>query len=276
MAYDLGDPVPLSIQIKDSAGVLANATLVTLYVTDPDGATTSAAITATSTGVYQQTYAPATVGRYIVRWAATGTNASSYTDTFDVNDPADLTLVSLADAKTYLNITSTNSDEEIRQFILEATDIAERLTGRQLRRKTFVEAYNGSDAISPYRGLIALRLRKVPVISITSVVENGLTLAATDYTVSPESGVLYRGSSMFRQGWQPGEQNITITYAAGDLSNVTAQTLVKELTRHLWRTQRGASPMSMSGGDDYVPGSANVLTYRVQELAALITIPNVG
>ena len=273
--FDLGDIVGLAVSITDAAGVAANATALTCTITRPDGTSASPTVTNAATGSYTVDYTPTLVGRHLVRWAATGTNASSYTDTFDVNDPADLTLISLADAKTYLNITSTNSDEEIRQFILEATDIAERLTGRQLRRRTFVEAYNGSDAISPYRGLMALRLRKVPVISITSVVENGLTLDSTAYTVSPESGVLYRGSSIFRQAWLPGEQNITITYAAGDLSNVTAQTLVKELTRHLWRTQRGASPMSM-GGDDYVPGSANVLTYRVQELAALITIPNVG
>ena len=48
MAYDLGDPVPLAISIKDSAGVAANATLVTLTVTAPDGTATSATITPTA------------------------------------------------------------------------------------------------------------------------------------------------------------------------------------------------------------------------------------
>lgn len=275
MAYDLGDPVTLTINIKDSSGTLANATTVTLYVTAPDGTTTSAVISPTSTGVYTNTLTPNTAGRYLIRWVATGSNASAYTDVFDINDPTELPLVSLADIKTYLNITSTTSDEELRQFILEASDIAERLTGRQLRRKTLTETYNGSDAVSPYRGKMALRLLKIPVISITSVVENGLTLDPSVYTLSPDSGILYRGSTLWRQPWLPGEQNITVTYVAGDPTNVTAHKLVKELTRHLWRTQRGASPMSM-GGDEPIPGANNVLTYRVQELANLISIPNVG
>jgi hypothetical protein len=270
MAYDLGDPVPLSINIKDSSGTLANATLVTLYVTGPDGSTTSAAITPTSTGVYQQTYAPSTAGRYIVRWAATGTNASAYTDTFDVNDSADLTLVSLADVKTYLNITSTSADEELRQFILEATDIAERLTSRQLRRKTYTEAYSVSGP--------NFSLKQQPVVSVTSVTEDGVTLTAgTDYVLDQALGLLYRGSTLSPLYWHSGSDNITVVYVSGEVNpSPTAQLLVKEITRHLWRTQRGASPMNMGNGDDFIPGGNNIVTYRIKELAELISIPTVA
>lgn len=270
MAYDLGDPVPLAISIKDAAGVAANATLVTLTVTAPDGTATSATITPTSTGAYSLTYSPALAGRYMYRWLATGTNASAYTGTFEVDDPADLPVISLDDAKTYLNITSTSSDDEIRGFILAATDIAERLTSRQLRRRTVVESYNGA---GPY-----FSLNTQPVVSVTSVVEDGATLAAgTDYILDTRVGLLYRGASSSPLYWRGGIDNVVVTYVSGEANpSPTAQLLVKELTRHLWRTQRGASPMAMGGADDFIPGGNNIVTYRIAELAGLLTTPTVA
>lgn len=269
MAYDLGDPVPLSIQIKDSAGVLANATLVTLTITNPDGTSSSATITPTTTGVYQHTYVPSAAGRYLIRWQATGTNASAYTDSFDVNDPTDLALLSLSDAKQYLNITNSTSDEELREFIVAATDIAERLTSRQLRRKTYTDTYTGSTQ--------TINLRNTPIVSVTSVTENGATLTEnTDYVVDTVLGILTRGTSTQPRYWKPGAGNITVTYVAGETNpSPTAQLLVKEITRHLWRTQRGASPMSM-GQDDFIPGGNNIVTYRIKELAELLTVPTVA
>ena len=269
MAYDLGDPVPLAISIKDAAGVAANATLVTLTVTAPDGTATSATITPTSTGAYSLTYSPALAGRYMYRWLATGTNASAYTGTFEVDDPADLPVISLDEAKAYLNVTSSSGDDEIRSFILAATDIAERMTSRTLRRRSVVESYSVS---GPF-----FSLNTQPVISVTSVVEDGVTLAATDYVLDARIGLLYRGTSTSPLYWRAGTDNITVTYVAGEPTpNPTAQLLVKELTRHLWRTQRGASPMAMGGSDEFVPGSSNIMTYRVQELAGLLTTPTVA
>ena len=267
MAYDLGDPVPLSINIKDSVGVLANATLVTLYVTDPSGSTTSAAITATSTGVYQNTYVPSTVGRYIVRWVATGTNASAYTDSFEVNDPAETFIVSLADVKRYLNITSTTSDEELRQFILEATDICEAMVNQKLRRKSFTEDYTAVEG--------SVMLTQQPVTAITSLTENDVALVEdVDYFVNYRAGIIYRGDSTMRRFWRSGVNNITVTYIAGKTEpSPTEQLLVKETTRHLWRTKRGASPMAMGNGDEFIPGGNNVITSRMQELADLINVP---
>jgi len=270
MAYDLGDPVALAIAIKDSAGVAANATLVVVTVTAPDGTTTSATVSPTTTGAYSLTYSPATAGRYMYRWLATGTNASAYTGTFEVDDPADLPVISLDEAKAYLNVTSTTGDEEIRGFILAATDIAERLTSRQLRRRSFVESYSVSGS--------GFSLSAQPVISVTTVVEDGVTLTATDYVIDVRVGVIYRGTTTSPLYWAAGVDNVVVTYVAGESTpSPTAQLLVKELTRHLWRTQRGASPMSMGGGnDDYVPGSSNIMTYRIQELAGLLTTPTVA
>lgn len=269
MAYDLGDAVPLRIKITDAAGAAANATSVTITVTAPDATVTTTTVTPTVTGTYDYTATPSTAGRHMFRWLATGTNASAHTGTFEVDDPADLPVISLDEAKAYLNVTSSSGDDEIRGFILAATDIAERLTNRTLRRRSVVESYSVSGSY--------FSLNTQPVISVTTVVEDGVTLAATDYVLDARIGLLYRGTSTSPLYWRAGTDNITVTYVAGESTpNPTAQLLVKELTRHLWRTQRGASPMAMGGSDEFVPGSSNIMTYRVQELAGLLTTPTVA
>lgn len=271
MAYDLGDAVPLRIKITDAAGAAANATSVTITVTAPDATVTTTTVTPTVTGTYEYTATPSTAGRHMFRWLATGTNASAHTGTFEVDDPADLPVISLDEAKAYLNVTSSSGDDEIRGFILAATDIAERETGRQMRRRTYTENLSG--------GYRALTLSGYPVISVTSVVEDGVTLTAgTDYVADLTMSIVYRGTTAAQRDWRVGRNNITITYVSGESSpSPTAQLLVKELTRHLWRTQRGASPMSMGGGsDDYVPGGNNVLTYRVRELVDMLKVSGIA
>lgn len=270
MAFDLGDVVALAFSTVNSAGAPANATTVVVSVTLPDGTTATPAVTNAATGSYTASYTPTVAGRHLVRWVATGTNAQAYTDVFDVNDAGDLSLVSLADVKTYLNVTSSSSDDELRQFILEATDIAERLTSRQLRRKSYTDTYSGSTQ--------TLNLRNTPIVSVTSVTENGTALVEnTDFVVDTVLGILTRGTSTQPRYWKPGAGNITVTYVAGETNpSPTAQLLVKEITRHLWRTQRGASPMPMGGGDDFIPGGNNIVTYRIKELAELLTVPTVA
>ena len=87
--YDLGDPAALSVSIRDTAGTLADATSVVCTITLPDATTTTPSVTHSSTGVYSVSYTPTLAGRYKIRWVATGTNASAYSDIFDVfaSDP---------------------------------------------------------------------------------------------------------------------------------------------------------------------------------------------
>jgi hypothetical protein len=268
VAYDLGDLVPLRVNIKDANGTAANASNVTATITAPDGTTTSTTISPTVTGQYDYTYTPTLVGRHLVRWLATGTNASAYTDSFEVNDPTETFIVSLADVKRYLNITSTASDDELRQFILEATDIAEPLVNQKLRRDSFSEKYTATED--------SIMLIKQPVVSVTSIVENGVTLTENvDFYVNYRAGLVYRGDTTMRRFWRSGQNNITVNYVAGKTDpSPVEQLLIKEIVRHLWRTQRGASPMAMGSGDsDFIPGSSNIVTYRIQELANLISVP---
>lgn len=82
--YDLGDPVALSVTIRDAAGALANAGAVTVTIVQPDGTTLSPAVSNPSTGSYATALAPTLTGRHVVRWIATGANASAFTTEFVV------------------------------------------------------------------------------------------------------------------------------------------------------------------------------------------------
>lgn len=264
MPYDLGDVVPLAVQVRDDTGALANATSVVCTVTLPDGTTATPSVTNASTGVYEAPYTPTMLGRHLHSWASTGTNAAALPEAFLVNGLAGL--CSLQDFKEYLNVTSTTNDEELRRFLLSASDLAERVTGRTLRRTAYTETYDG--------GRRALLLRHAPVLSVASVSVGGSS--TTDYTLDPD-GILYAGStSSTSTTWAWGTQNVVVTYTAGEqVPPPAAVDLVLELGRHMWRTQRGGTASSING-DEYVPGAAYALTYRARELADSLRMPGLA
>lgn len=263
--YEIGDMVTVGVNIKNAAGTLTAPATLVCTITLPDGTTTTPTVDTVATGQYSADYAATLTGHHLVRWVSTSP-ASAYNDGFFVIDPGPLSILSLADAKAMLNITSTANDEELRETILEAVDIAERKTGRKFRRTTHTEAYDGG------RGP-RLVLRHQPVVSVTSISESGTALTSgTDYIADLTDGIVLRGQSTATGWWAAGNQNISVVYVSGETS-LTARRLIKELTRHLWRTQRGASPMAMGGDDGFVPGSNNIYTYKILELIETLRLP---
>lgn len=277
--YDLGDVVALGISVKDAAGQLSNATTVVCTIYLPDGTTATPAVGNEGTGLYSTNYTPTIVGRHQVRWVASGTNASAYTDEFTVRDFAQMGVVSLDEVKAHLNIpaTSTDLDEEIRRFMDAANDLAEEYTGRVLGRRTITEIYDGSRDV--------LFLRTPCALSVTSVVENGVTLTANDYALDYSGMRLNRlgsGSLDAIQGygwWARGARNITVTYVAGYTNPpAIAKQGVLEIVRHLWQTQRGAVSVLArnQAGDDFLPSSTYSVPRRVMELLDPLRIHAVG
>lgn len=257
--YDLGDVVTVGVTVKDSAGVTADATTVVATVTLPDATTATPTVAHTGTGLYSVAYTPTVVGQHQIRWVATGTNASAYTDSFTVRDTTRLPVVSLADAKAYLNISNTTSDEELRRFLDVITSAGELYTGRVFGRRTVVDTLSGRVPTLP--------LSTCPVLSITSVVEAGVTLTTDDYALSsPAGGVLARTSGVQLRNWAIGINNVVVTYQAGyatqpptDIAGALA------MLDHLWSTQRGTI-RGMGGGDEWNPGASFSIPRRVQEL----------
>jgi len=277
---DLGDIVPLGIQIYDSAGALANATAVVVTVYKPDGTSSQGTVTNPTTGYYNCDYTPALVGRYVVKWSATGTNASSYVDEFTVRDIADTGILSLSEVKEHLNIPTTviSDDEELRRFIDAASDLAEGYVGQVLGRRTFTdELYDG--------GTEFIRIRNPKAISISSVYENGDLVSSNAYSLD------YTGQRLYRIGsgtlyatnsygyWTGGFNNIKITYVAGYVNPpMSAKQGVLEIIRHLWQTQRGAiNVMSRTNsGDELYSTPTYSLPRRAMELLDPTSFPGLA
>lgn len=263
--YDLGDVVALSVNVKDSTGTLANATAVACTITLPDATTSTPSVTNSSTGVYTISYTPTVVGRHTVRWVATGTNASAYTDAFTVQDSALLSLISLSEFKSHLNSTSTTNDEELRECLDTATSAAENLTGRVLARRSITETYDGGESV--------LRLRTPCALSVTSVTENGTTLASTGYRLR-HGVVLERIVNSQTFDWYVGTDTVSVVYVAGvsgrDLA--VAQGGVRAIAKHLWDTQRGAMTIGPRDDDFIVPGYGWAIPNRAAQLLEPISL----
>jgi uncharacterized phiE125 gp8 family phage protein len=260
---DLGDPLPnLAVEVTDATGVLANAGAVVLTITLPGGTTTPPAVTNASTGVYTASYLPTQRGRHTAVWIATGANASVFSTTYNVVDPA-ASIVGLAEVQAYLKVYSTADQDDVRAVAEAASDAVEREYG-QWRRTTVVEVRDGGGC-----GIILLT---TPVLSVTSVVESGVTLTAgTDYVLG-RAGILYRGSATSTRTWLSGIGTVTITYVAGaSIIPEAVSEAVLHIARQLWEQRRGGTRQQTDDylPDDVIPRSARLLLqpYRVDGIA---------
>ncbi len=257
---DLGAAYPIAFDITDENGAAANAVTVTLTITLPDGTTTSPVVTNPpgTTGAYRYTYLPATAGRY--SWAAvTATPNTAWGDAFNVRAYA--SLLSLAEAKTHLNITGTGDDDELRNFLAAATELIESKVGVCVRR-TFTDRVN--------EGHPAIVLPHRPVLSVTSVTSaqpGGPTWATAQLVVDGEAGTVTPlwGAPVF--WWGPWD----VVYVCG--RQVIPERFLhacKELVRHLWETQRGAAPPSVLQGEEvFTTSTGFAFTYPRRVLEAI-------
>ena len=235
--YDLGEDVTRSINVTNSAGVAADAdSTPTVVLTDPNGgAVGSPTVNHGVTGEYYVVIPKTSVtvvGGYLLVWTVViGGSTQVFTDRFEVT--ANTAIISLAEAKEHLNLSATNvdKDEQLRAFCDSASDACEAYTNREWRRQTFTETYDG--------GTGAIALRRGPVVSVTTVTENGVTVAASGYTLDANSGLLLRGGTMSPMYWLWGRQSVVVTYVVGAaVIPPVVRNGVKEMVRHLWETQR--------------------------------------
>lgn len=168
-----------------------------------------------------------------------------------------MTALSLGAARKHLNISGIEHDDELQDTIAAAEGILAHYVG-PLEPTTYTERLTGSDVVA---------LTHSPVISLTSVTNYaGTTLTVGDFYIDADAGLV----SYLSTGRTFGSQPYTVVYQAG-WTTVPGDLLqaVKELTRHLWESQRGAPPR-FPGSEEPVNTSATayLLPYRVQELIA--------
>lgn len=247
MAYDLADIVPLTVQTYDQTvtpPVLADAGSVSLTVTHVASSTTyTPSITNPSTGLYQADFTPMLPGYHKVRWVATGVTASGYSDAFHVYDATPSYLISLAEARATLRLTSTTQDEELRVFMEGVTEVIERHLDETIVPREFIEDY---EYVQPSRWGNSISLRHTPVLSITSIVSvsNLFTWNAVDFHVDKITGLITSLPSTWGLFG-----DVTITYMAGRaVIPANIQQAAKIIIQHAWQTRRGAAGSPAPGG----------------------------
>lgn len=266
MSWDLGDVVPLSITVKNPAGGPDNAGNVSLLITLPDGSTvTQASVGPTTLGHYDFDYPSVQAGRHAVYWQATGTNASAFSDAFDVVPPDSGAFISLADARQHLRMTSSEDDEQLRWFVDTSCQmIADRMGA-------VVPAAVTEDC----SGRCTIVLERRPVLSITSVQRlPGLAaIPAADRAAGVGGWYLDSSEGVLKHTSTFGG-DVRVLYRVGRTplpSNFRLAGL--ELIAHLWRgsqhNQAGGRPAL--GPTDAISATYRpyAMPYRVMELLGL-------
>lgn len=265
MAYDIGDVIPLSVIVRDDTGAPADAGAVVCTVTAPDGTTSTPAVTHAGTGHYIASHVAATPGPHGYRFVATGANACAFADGFTVA-AAGVPLLGLADVKTFLNITDTTSDEELRQTIAASTALAEKYCARALSPRLW------TGIITAKPGAAVLVLPEPSATSIVSIVADSGTVDPADYRLDPTGQNIH---ALNGQTWT-GDHTVTAMLGVSGADLDAAQQGVRELIRHAWLPQRGAAPIPLQGAmmsGNPTPGAAYAFPYVVTEKLDLITLP---
>lgn len=118
-------------------------------------------------------------------------------------------LTDLASVQAELGLGAQQDVTYIEKQIAAASAAIVSWCGRVFARETVREVWR------PEREIECLMLARVPVASITSVVEDGITLDAAAYELDPEAGFLWRLSCDERTPWRT--RKLTVTYIAGYL-----------------------------------------------------------
>ena len=261
MPYDIADSVPIAWDVRDASGTLVNASTAVLTVTLPDGTTATPTVPAPSvTGQYRVTYVPALEGRYEWRAVTTVPN-TSYQDVFVVRGVVSPALLSLADAKAHLNITTTTYDDELREYLEAATEIVESYVGPVVTR-------SHTARVRGYRCYIPLPHTQVTAVtSITDIRTGTNPITLSDLSINTAAGVIsYKGGIPFQYG------ELDVTYTVGRTSIKANWTLAaKHIVKANWESQLGNLPSIQGDTPGYVVTGAG---YRVPFQAESLLQPD--
>jgi hypothetical protein len=157
-------------------------------------------------------------------------------------------LLTLAEAKAALNITTATYDSELQDYIDGTIAAVEYICGPT----------SSTNATEVLHGCGTLVLTNTPVLTLTSV--TGDLVGARDLTyirVDSDSGVVRANARVLPllDDWY----TVVYTYGRSSIPAALKQA-AKVILKHQWSTQRGPSGRRASGGDDAGPGAANRTT----------------
>jgi len=168
-------------------------------------------------------------------------------------------LITLADARASLGLTSTNTqyDTDIENYIMAATPVIENIAGDMIvRTKTFY--FNGGrpSVLIPQH-----------INSVTSVKEWGMGI--TDYVVALDAGVVYAGSIWIKRDFLPGNQSVEVVCSVGlPVIPQNVKLATRELVRHWWQIGRQGTRPAIGQAESSQPevSSGFAVPRRVIEL----------
>jgi hypothetical protein len=192
-------------------------------------------------------------------------------------------IISLDEAKTFLDITSSTYDSELGGFITTASLAWVNRVGPVAGSPVYDEWYNG--------GGPTIVLRHTPVQSITSITEaytdsiaytltsdplDGTGTSGTyGYTLETSRGLLVRRASGFPISFASGTRNIHIVYVAGYATTpADIKEAVMSLLKQGWETQRG--PARRPGNDPPPQGYMGLWPSRAQDIANSYLVPGIA
>lgn len=257
--YYIGQDVGVTATILDDNGnPVAGSPVVTLTVTDPDGAVTTPVATSMGSGIYGAVVpSVGTEGNWLYRWTATDTGVGfALEGQFTVRPQGIEQLVDLNSVKKHLNmpLNSSVNDDELQGYILMAADQCRDVCGPFLPEQHTQYFDGGTSWIMPdwlplvsiqsateYYGLSAFPLTEQPL---------GSQMNAFAFTADYDTGQVVRRTF----GGQPavfaiGAKNIKLVYTAGRQSvPYTVRLGALELIRHMWQMTQQSSGRPRPGG----------------------------
>lgn len=256
--YVVGDTVTLTNTFTVD-GSPTDPDTVTLTVTDPDGTTTSPAVTKTAVGVYEADVTVDTAGTWTYVWEGTGAAADVEDGSFEVFATAAsdaLNIITLGEAKNAINadLTRTSHDDELRQWVTAVSRRIDDLCGPVVARTVAAadKLYDG--------GRHAFRPKLTPVHTITTLTEYSNTtstvLTAETNATKPADGYLLdersthdvlirRRTSNADSVFPAGRRNIELDYDAGRYTSTGTvdpkfKTAAAAIIRRMWSRESGS------------------------------------
>jgi len=292
-----GAAVPFTWTNTDTTGAPQNAATVTLTITLPDRSTVTMStaadpptVTSSATGVYSAQYVTTQAGHHVILWAAADPDyPGAWADSFEVQCSADPTIVSLAQAKEILKLTSTTEfDAELQGYNASATEVAEFFCGALVTRQRTARVRASGRALILPHAPVRIDLGTVidstyqrdgattnGLVSITPLLSYGFMYDLDQLLVDPETGIVRHAAgfpffytsdylAQYEAVWWAGRA--VIPSAAYDGARI--------ILEHLYQVTRGgAGAQDVAAGESttIVPGFGYAIPNRALELFAVVS-----
>lgn len=163
-------------------------------------------------------------------------------------------LTTLATVKAELGITDTSNDTALGRKIDEASAMIVSYLGYPLSQEIVVQTIRADNSCE---AAAALYLERTPIVIISSVVADGVTLDDSEYDFDAKSGALYRLGASGVCDWRFSQIAVTYTggyvmpadevypYPAGDRLDQGIESAAISLVQSLW-FWKGRDPLVKS------------------------------